>query len=251
MTIATATTMTSTAMRRLARDDMTAMATVEYARMLSLLRSLDAADWSRPTACDEWDVRAVVAHLVGTVESSTFREQMRVARAGSKVAKRRGKPQVDGINEIQVRERDGVPPATLLAQLEAGAPAFIRFRARVPALLRRVKMPTPLSRKLSVGELVDVIYTRDVWIHRADICTATHREMELTRDHDGRMVEDLVAEWAGAHQQPFRLELDGPAGGSFAVGDGGASMRLDAIEFCRLVSGRTHGDGLLATQVLF
>ncbi len=31
--------------------------------VLALLRSLDADDWSRPTDCPGWDVRAVVAHL--------------------------------------------------------------------------------------------------------------------------------------------------------------------------------------------
>jgi uncharacterized protein (TIGR03086 family) len=29
------------------------------------LAALDAGDWSRPTPCDEWDVRFLVAHVVG------------------------------------------------------------------------------------------------------------------------------------------------------------------------------------------
>lgn len=248
-TVPTATT--ASTMAGLTRADMPAIARAEYARMSSLLRSLDASDWSTPTDCEDWDVRALVAHLVGTVESSTLREQMRIARAGAKVAKQRGRPQVDGINAVQVRERDGIAPADLVSRLDAGAPAFIMFRSHVPSLLRRVRIPTPLSRKISVGQLVDVIYTRDLWIHRVDICTATHREIELTRDHDGRIVADVVAEWAHTHGRPFRLELEGPPGGTFAVGDIGETLRLDAVEFCRIVSGRVHGDGLLATQVVF
>jgi hypothetical protein len=40
-------------------------------------------------------------------------------------------------------------------------------------------------------------FTRDVWCHRIDICHATGRPMDLKPDHDGRLVADIVAEWAG------------------------------------------------------
>ena len=53
--------------------------------------------------------------------------------------------------------------------------------------------------------LLDVGFTRDVWAHRIDICAATGRAMELTADHDGRLVADMVAEWATIHAQPFQL----------------------------------------------
>ncbi len=62
---------------------------------------------------------------------------------------------------------------------------------------------------------------------------------------------DAVAEWASRHDQPFRLHLSGPAGGTFRHGDGGPQLDLDAIEFCRILSGRAPGDGLLATRILF
>jgi hypothetical protein len=31
--------------------------------------------------------------------------------------------------------------------------------------------------------------------------------MHLTADHDGRLVADIVAEWASIHEQPFELPL--------------------------------------------
>jgi len=96
-----------------------------------------------------------------------------------------------------------------------------------------------------------VMFTRDVWMHRVDLCRATGQPMVLTPDHDGRIVADVVADWARRHGQPFTLRLDGPAGGSFAAGGGGPDMRLDAVEFCRILSGRGTGDGLLATFVPF
>jgi hypothetical protein len=103
----------------------------------------------------------------------------------------------------------------------------------------------------TVGYLFDVIHTRDPWLHRVDICRATGRELVLFPEHDGRIVENVVAEWAGKHGQPFVLELAGPAGGRYVAGPNGEELRLDAIEFCRILSGRAAGSGLLATPVVF
>jgi hypothetical protein len=56
-----------------------------------------------------------------------------------------------------------------------------------------------------MGYLLDTILTRDPWMHRVDIARATGRDMVLTADHDGRIVADVVAEWARRHGQPFTL----------------------------------------------
>ena len=103
--------------QRLTRDDMAQLATTEYARTLEQLRLLAPADWARPTDCSEWDVRALVAHLVGTVESSTLREQFRVALAGTRATRRRHRPRVDGMNSIHVAERAAASPAELVDRL--------------------------------------------------------------------------------------------------------------------------------------
>jgi hypothetical protein len=53
---------------------------------------------------------------------------------------------------------------------------------------------------------------------------ATVRAIDLTSDHDGRLVAHFAAEWATTHRDPFVLELEGPAGGRFhaARAEGGA-----------------------------
>src|SRR4051812_33140385 len=80
------------------------LATVEYDRLVALLRDLDAAGWQRPTDCEAWDVRQIVAHLVGAAESNArVPEFLRQARLGRKLRAKR--PLVDGINDVQVRER--------------------------------------------------------------------------------------------------------------------------------------------------
>ena len=120
---------------------------------------------------------------------------------------------------VQVRERADLTPDELLERLERPAPAPARARRRMPAPIRR----DPHERRRAVqrggetwrlGYLLDVIYTRDAWMHRVDIARATGHEMVLTPEHDGRIVADVVAEWARRHGQPFTLTLDGPAGGT-------------------------------------
>jgi len=97
----------------------------------------------------------------------------------------------------------------------------------------------------------DVVVTRDSFIHRVDITRATRKPIEITTDHEGRIVADVVHDWATHHGQAFALRLTGPAGGTYRDGSGGAEIELDALEFCRILSGRAPGDGLLTTAVTF
>jgi hypothetical protein len=39
--------------------------------------------------------------------------------------------------------------------------------------------------------------------------------------------------------------------GGYHSGAGGAVLEMDAVEFCRILSGRSPEDGLLKTKVLF
>jgi hypothetical protein len=108
----------------------------------------------------------------------------------------------------------------------------------------------------SIGFLIDVILTRDPWMHRLDLARAIGQTAVLTADHDGVIVADIVAEWARRHGQSYRLELTGPSGGSWNSGSDGEEIVMDAADFCRIISGRPgpEGDspsGLLTTQVPF
>lgn len=103
----------------------------------------------------------------------------------------------------------------------------------------------------SIGYLVDVILTRDTWMHRADLARATGRPMTLTPDHDGVLVADIVKEWADRHGRSYSLLLAGPAGGSWGQGDDGEEIAMDAVDFCRAISGRAAQPGLLSCSVPF
>ncbi len=230
-----------------------AAATEEYGRLLALLQTLDEASWSAATDCAEWEVRAIVAHLVGSAEAAaSVREVIRQRRAGQRL--RPGGSPLDAMNELQVRERADLSPRQLVAQLAEVAPRALTARRRLPKALRVLRVPLgpPLGTR-PLGYLTDCIYTRDGWMHRIDICRATQRQPHLTADHDGGLVADVVQEWARLHGQPFQLTLTGMAGGTFTAGTGGERLELDAVEFCRLLSGRGQqpSGGLLAVQVPF
>jgi len=92
----------------------------------------------------------------------------------------------------------------------------------------------------------------DTWMHRMDTARAVDVKAVLTPEHDGRIVADIVADWARRHGKPFELMLAWPAGGSYRSGTSGERLHLEAVEFCRLLSGRDGGgEGLLATFTPF
>jgi uncharacterized protein (TIGR03083 family) len=161
-------------------------------------------------------------------------------------------PMIDAMNALQVRDRADLTPDEIVARFERAVPRSVRARRRMPGLVRRVRLkvdPPFEKERWPLSYLMDVIYTRDTWMHRGDVSRATEREVALTPEHDARIVADTVAEWARRHGQSFTLELTGPAGGTFVAGDGGEHIELDAVEFCRILSGRATGTGLLATAV--
>jgi uncharacterized protein (TIGR03083 family) len=175
--------------------------------------------------------------------------------AATRASKKAGGPVIDSMTAMQVADTAHLSHDELIARVEQFGPKAARWRAKAPALFRRMPMKQPVGGEVEtwrMGYLLDTILTRDPWMHRVDIARATGREVVLTADHDGRIVADVVAEWARRHGQPFTLVLSGPAGGEFVAGDGGAeNIAIDAIEFCRILSGRATGDGLLTQEVPF
>jgi uncharacterized protein (TIGR03083 family) len=236
----------------LSRSDAMKLAADELDRFLDVLRSLAPADWQRPTECEPWDVRAMATHVLGATEShSSIRETIHQTRAYRKA---NSGPMIDAMTALQIRDRADLSPDDVVARFERAAPRSVRSRRRMPAPLRRMRMkvdPPFDAERWRLGYLMDVIYNRDCWTHRVDISRAIGRDPVLTQEHDGRIVADVVSEWARRHGRPFTLTLAGPAGGSYVAGDGGEQMELDAVEFCRILSGRAQGTGLLTTEVPF
>ena len=232
------------------------LAAEEYDRLVAQLRSLGDEDWTKPTDCPLWDVRAMAGHSVGMMaDVSSFRSLVRRMVSATRAAKRTGTPVVDAMTAQQVADSAGLAPVDLIARAELFGPRAAHWRTHAPGWFRQLPMKETVggaSETWRMAYLLDTILTRDPWMHRVDIARATGRDLVLTADHDGRIVADVVAEWARRHGRPFALTLTGPAGGAFVGGDdGGEQITIAAIEFCRILSGRAAGDGLLTQEVPF
>lgn len=230
------------------------LAEVELRRLLSLVDQLSEADWARPTDCTEWTVRDVLGHLLGMWElQADAADRNRQLEAARQAAERSGKIRIDELTALQVAEHAHLSTAELRQALHAAAERGLAARRNIPAEIHAAPYDPeiPGEGMWTIGYLFDVIHTRDPWLHRVDISRATGRDLVLSPEHDGRIVENVVAEWAAKHGQPFVLRLAGPAGGRYAAGHGGEELSLDAIEFCRILSGRVAGTGLMATGVIF
>jgi uncharacterized protein (TIGR03083 family) len=230
------------------------LAATEYDRCAEAFRSLQPAQWASGTDCPAWDVRQMAAHMLGMVEMAAsmregFRQQRKAAKAGGVY--------IDALTRLQVDEREDWAPERITERYAARAPKAVAGRRRTPAFVRRRTMSqlndmNGVQEPWTFGYLIDVILTRDPWMHRLDIAHATGTPLHLTADHDGVIVADIVAEWADRHGKDFELTLTGAVGGTCKVGANGPSWTLDAIDFCRATARRPASitlDELMNTEI--
>jgi hypothetical protein len=160
---------------------------------------------------------------------------------------------LDADNRQQIDDLAGRTGPELVVMLAAIGPKAIRARRRVPGLVRRQRIgrmypeePLPDDR---LSYLLDVLGLRDPWMHRVDIARATGRPLLLgAHDHViiTQVITDLGQAWDGP---PGLLELTGPAGGRWTLGDGppAATIQADAVDYLRTLSGRNDHPDLQVT----
>ena len=240
---------TSTAgVTRIDRSEARGLAAAEFEKFADLAASLTPAEWETDTDCVGWDVRTMALHVLGSADAQTsplvFLHQLRRGLPLNKVID--SHHWVDGLNELQIRERSQLSNDEVVAQLEMVGPRAVSGRFGTPLPMRYLPVPfgEPIGWK-PVNYLLEVGFTRDVWAHRIDIHAAIGRPMELDAAHDGRLVADIVGEWAELHEEPFDLHLTGTAGGTFSQGLGCEQVEMDALDFIRTLAGRLPGTGVL------
>lgn len=256
----------------LSHGDAMRMARLELERFLTVVTSFSDDDWEKPTACTLWSVRQIVAHVTGACASyarwSEFKRQGNPKVQGPYRA--RGLSFLDSMNQIQVDDRASATPAALIDELQMVGPRAIATRARLPWLLRALRLPLPaLGGMVPIGYLTDLIYTRDMWMHRLDLCRATGREMVMTSGHDERIVALVMRDLEKKLRSKLRTtsivyHLSGNIGGMWQLGakvPPAATIKLDVLDFNLLASGRLtpeeawsrasiEGTNTLARQVL-
>jgi uncharacterized protein (TIGR03083 family) len=205
---------------------------------LKLVRDLDSADWDRSTECEGWTVKDIVAHVLGFAEAFTsFGEQRHQIAAALRRRKEFGSL-LDAQNQVQVDDRKDLSVEELLGRLEERFPRYVRFRRRVGGIGRFVVIYDPsVLGVTTLHYLLDTILTRDVFMHRTDIARAVERDLTVA-DGDRVLVADVVRDWARRAKPDARLELTGASGGTFVAGAGTTVIQGDAVQFCRLLSGR-------------
>ena len=212
-------------------------------RLLALLETLDADDWTKPTACTLWNVRDMVAYQAGGYASGTgYGEMLRQYSARP----RRGELPEDAINALQLRERAGKSPDELIEELRKVGPIACQKWSHQFRLIKPVAMPHPVGGFLSVRHLMWITHSRDTWMHRLDICRATNRSFCQTPEHDGRIVALVMRDVdirlrEKLDGRAIAFDLTGVAGGRWKVGAGdiAATVQMDALDFNLLASGRS------------
>ncbi len=247
--------------RRIETDEARRLASAMYDRLLVELHALTPEAWEKVTVCAPWTVADVVRHLVGAAEGhASFAQFARQAIYGARHKSEFDGNDMDAMNALQVADHAELSSTELLTRLQTIAPKAVHKRMSRPKLVGRIRVPNApggstaegMPTSLTLGHLFTVILTRDVFMHRIDIARAVGGDIDVDADHEGRLIADVVAEWAGRHGEPFRLTLTGSAGGRYAAGEGGPALELDAVELCWILSGRgPAAHPLLETRVLF
>ncbi|GIE30710.1 hypothetical protein Ait01nite_037550 [Actinoplanes italicus] len=238
------------------REPAMRLAATEYRLCADLLSGLTPGQWAAPTANTGWTVRDTAGHMLGMVQMVSGLPQLigQMSTSMLRARKARSTVSIDHLTALQVERNAALTTGELVRLWRELAPRAVRFRGRVPGVVRDRTMPEAQLiggrlERWTFGYLIDVILTRDPFMHRLDICAATGLDPRPTADHDGVLVADVVREWIRRHGRDCTLHLTGPAGGAW--GSGGEEVGLDALEFCRVVSGRGQASGLLTTAVPF
>jgi uncharacterized protein (TIGR03083 family) len=253
------------------------MALIEVERFIALLETLSAEDWEKPTYCTLWNVQQMVSHQAGAYAGYASWRQFK--RQWMPIPQPKpGQMAVDAINDLQVADRAQATPDELIAELREVGPKAIATRQRMPALVRGLRFemgpflkawqPPQLLAALRrpygstsvsfnhqqqdfqglmrLDYITDLIYIRDTWMHRIDICLATGRNMHLTDEHDGRMLALVMRDLADQLTpvlggKTVAYEIPGVGGGIYKIGPASypqATVLMDLLYFNVLASGR-------------
>jgi hypothetical protein len=197
---------------------------------------------------------------------------------------------VDAVNDLQVADRAQSTPAELIAELRQVGPKAIANRQGTPAFIRGLRFdfesflyawqpldmvralrwpygPTSVSFSHSkqvwrglmrLDYITDLIYIRDTWMHRIDICLATGREMVLTDDHDGRIMALVMRDLAEQFKDVLAgktvvYDIPGPGGGRWKIGSAStpaATIQMNLLYFNVLASARMTPDEARAQRLV-
>ena len=151
---------TTLAEQRIGRPEARVLAEEEFRRFADLLGSLSPEEWATETDCTGWDVRKVALHVLGSGEAQASFPHVRSPAPKGCPAQREidSHHWVDGMNELQIRERAHLSNQEIVEQMTAIGPRAVKGRWRTPPPMRYLPIPfgppigwTPLKYLLDVG----------------------------------------------------------------------------------------------------
>jgi uncharacterized protein (TIGR03083 family) len=197
--------------------------------ILALAAELDDADWSRPTDCDEWTVKDIMAHLAHLESELCNPEQNTYEQpTGTRV--------ISAYTGKGVEARRDRTPAELVAEFAAAVEMRARQLAELP---EDPAAPAPVTPGGVAWSWDELLRNRaiDVWVHEQDIRRATRRPggLDSTGAHVAVMTFSFAMPYVlGKRVQPpalstVRWEVTGETPLELAIRVG-ADGRASAIE---------------------
>ena len=112
------------AAQRIGRPEARVLAEEEFRRFADLLGTLSPEEWATETDCTGWDVRKVALHILGSGEAqASFPTFVHQLRKGVPLNREIDSHHwVDGMNELQIRERAHLSNQELVEQMTAIGP---------------------------------------------------------------------------------------------------------------------------------
>lgn len=228
----------------------------ERQALLDLLRSLDPADWGRPTICPGWDVRDLTAHILNDYLRRL--SGSRDGHRGAVFAEDESLPSyLARVNDEFVRAMRQCSPAAMIDLLAHLGPQLDAVWASVDLAGVAALNVSWAGRGTSPAWLDIAREFTEYWVHQQQIRDAVSRpgadEVELQH---AVLVAFLHAvpvalqDHKRPHGTAIRFEITGPAGGRWSVVSDGtgwdltgelaedpaASVRLDQDTLWRLAS---------------
>ncbi|WP_043617845.1 TIGR03084 family metal-binding protein [Nonomuraea candida] len=215
-----------------------------------LVSGLDAADWNRPTPAPGWTIHDQIAHLTFifriATAAATDAKAFQAMTAGAQ-------ENFDGaVNAALADYRDDTPEV-LLGKWRAQRSAVVEGLAAVPEgeVVPWLVNPLPPIVLACAGIM-------EQFAHGQDVADALGVRLERTDRLRHLVVFAVLTQDFGYLSRglnppgvPFRFEISGPSGESWAYGPEDADNRISgpAEDFCLLVTRRRHRDDVAVTAV--
>ncbi len=204
------------------KDETIAALSEVWTSLDDLLSQLDDEEWSAPTPCPGWDVRAVVAHVIGTESMLAGEPTPDVEIDPAEYVHVRN--DIGRINEAWVASAADQSPEELLARLRHLTAARKATLQAMDAAAWAAEGFTPAGTD-TYGRFMR-IRVFDTWVHEQDIRDAVGRP----GGDDGMAARAALDEFGAALGYLIGKKAGAPAGARVAVHLTGAAGRDAYVE---------------------